>query len=209
MKVGGDFCLWCIAHNIACPASINLAALIEQALAETPDEDCVRHADPRWIVHSTTLAAWHGIHHDGLLKSLAFLRQEGKEPIGLGLKELGDPPEYAEHIVFGSMEGFGAEIVVASRGRGRIVTDPDQSYEPCIRLYFDNHSIIRNGLIVRDGLHLAKVHQSLPLVPYMVATVTAGDFPKQTWCPRTFSTAANDLFLCRMNEEVKEVRQPS
>lgn len=203
-----DFLRYEKRHNrnviISCPESINLGALVEQALAETPNEDCVRPTDPRWAVHSTTSAAWHDICRDGMLKSIALLHEEGKETTGLGIEELGEPPDYSEHIVLGQVEGMAPEFVVASRGRGRIVTEPDQPYEPGVRIYFDSHLIIRNGLAVRDGLHLAKVHQRLPLSPYGVAAITAGDFPQQTWRPRTFLKAANDLFLGRMSGEMKE-----
>lgn len=189
---------------ISCPESFELGTLVERALTETPEEHCVRPTDPRWVVHSTTLAAWRDICRHGMLKSLALLRQEGKQTIGLGIEELGEPPDYAEYIVLGEMEEIGAEIVVASRGRGRIVTDPDQPYEPGVRIYFHNHLIIQSGLAARDGPHLAKVHQRLPLAPYMMAAITAKDFRQQTWCPRTFSNAANDLFLGRTRVDPKE-----
>ena len=49
------------------------------------------------------------------------------------------------------------EIVVASYQAGRFVMDGQASYAPGIRLYFDSHRIIRDGLGTRDGLHLIKV----------------------------------------------------
>ena len=47
-----------------------------------------------------------------------------------------------------------------------------------------------------------KPHRSLTLSPYMIAAVTAEDFPQQTWCPRTFCKAANNLFLGRICKNV-------
>jgi hypothetical protein len=95
------------------------------------------------------------------------------------------------------MEAVSPEIVVASRAKNQIVDDADRPYIPCVRIYIDNHLLIRNGLTMRDGLHNTKVHQRLHLSPYMAAAITAKDFPQQTWCPRTFSKAANNLFLGR------------
>jgi len=180
---------------ISCPESIDLDVFIEQALAETPDEKCVRSSDPRWVVHSTTLAAWSDIRQDGMLKSFALLREEGKQTIGLGIEKLGDPPDFANYVMLGSMEAVSPEIVVASRVKNQIIDDADRPYEPGVRIYIDNHLIIRDGLTVRDGLHNTKVRKSLPLSPYMAAAITAEDLPQQTWCPRTFSKAANNFFL--------------
>jgi len=182
---------------ISCPESIDLDTFIEQALAETPDKNHVRPTDPRWVVHSTTLAAWHDICQDGMLKSLALLREEGNQTIGLGIDKLGDPPDFANYVMLGSMEAVSPEIVVASREENQIIDDTNRPYVPGVRIYIDNHLIIRDGLTVRDGLHNTKVRQRLPLSPYMAAAITAKDFPQQMWRPRTFSKAANKLFLER------------
>ncbi|MDD5483537.1 MAG: hypothetical protein PHP98_07795 [Kiritimatiellae bacterium] len=194
-----DFLIYNKRHKrnviILCPESINLDTFIAQALEETPDENRVRSTDPRWVVHSTPLAAWHNIRQDGMLKSLALLRENGKQTIGLGIEKLGDPPDFANYVMLGSMEAVSPEIVVASRAKNQIVDDADRPYVPGVRIYFDNHLIIRNGLTVRDGLHNTKVRKRLHLSPYMAAAITAKDFPEQTWCPRTFSKAANNLFL--------------
>jgi len=185
---------------ISCPEFIELEKFIAQALAETPDESFVRPSDPRWVVHSTTLAAWNDIRQDAMLKSLALLREEGKQLIGLGMEKLGDPLEFANYVMLAPMEAVSPEIVIASRMENQIMDDPDRPYEPGVRLYFDNHLIIRNGLAVRDGIHNIKVHRSLPLSPYMAAAVTAKDLPRQTWCPRTFCKAANRLFPGKIND---------
>lgn len=186
---------------IACPKSINLKTFIEQALAETPDENRVRPTDPKWVIHSTTLAAWDDIRQDAMLKSLALLREEGKQTIGMGIEKLGDPPDFANYVMLGSMEAVSPEVVVASRAKNQIIDYTDRPYIPGVRIYIDNHLIIRDGLIVRDGLHNTKICKCLPLSPYMSAAITAKDFPQQTWCPRTFSKAANNFFLGERNQE--------
>lgn len=183
---------------LSCPERLDVDALVRQALRDTPPAPIVRPEDPRWVVHSTTIDAWASIRADGCLKSLAALRREGNSILGLGLDELGEPPDYADHVVLGRVDQVNAEHVVSSREKGHIVTDPDLPYRPGVRLYFDNHTIIGAGLAVRDGLHLTKVHHELPLSPYMVASVSVTELPGQTWTPHMFWKAANDLFCHRI-----------
>jgi hypothetical protein len=74
------------------------------------------------------------------------------------------------------------------------VTDENATYEPGVRLYFDNHRIIEDGLGVRDGLHLMKVHRRLPLEPYLLAAVRAADLDpvrEGGWTLRSFVARAN------------------
>ena len=96
------------------------------------------------------------------------------------------------------MASIASEHVVSSQQKGRIVTQEDLPYEPGVRLYFDLPRILAAGLGVRDGTHVTKVRDHLPLHPYMVAAVgvdqvaTADGTP--SWTPRTFLEAANAYF---------------
>ena len=172
-------------------------------MRDTPETATVRSEDPEWVVHSTTINAWGSIQADGCVRSLAALQRQGKRISGLGLDELGEPPGYADYVVLGRVDEVNAEHVVSSRQKGRIVTDADLPYQPGVRLYFDNHMIIGAGLAVRDGLHLTKVYHELPLSPYMAASVSVTELPDQTWTPRTFWKAANDLFLRKNGAELE------
>ena len=192
---------------LSCPDSWDIDALVRQALQDTPESTTVRPQDPRWAVHLTTVNAWASIQKDGCVKSLAALQAEGKKVSGLGRDELGEPPDYVDHVVLGRVDEMSAEHVVSSRQKGHIVTDADLPYQPGVRLYFDNHSIIRAGLAARDGLHLAKVHHQLPLLPYMVASVSVTELADQSWTPRTFWKAANDLFFHKIGAERQEVTE--
>jgi hypothetical protein len=87
---------------------------------------------------------------------------------------------------------------MASKQAGDFRLDPDTSYTPGVRLYFDLHAIIRDGLGVRDGLHLVKVRNHLPLTPYLLGAVgledvAAGD-PGKDWTPRLFTQQADRIF---------------
>jgi hypothetical protein len=69
---------------------------------------------------------------------------------------------------------------------------------PGVRLYLDAHSIIGNGLAVRDGVHVLKVHNRLPLVPYLATAIGVKEVdPRgevQEWTPRLFVSRANQCF---------------
>jgi hypothetical protein len=182
------------------PPDIDGDTFVKDALAQTPPPHVVRDSDPKWVTHSTDLDAWTRIRADGALKSSATLLAEGAKPDDLGFRVLGEPAEYADYVMLGSMERVGGEHVVASRQAGRIVTDEDRPYEPGVRLYFDNHALIRAGLGERDGAHLIKAAGRLPLEPYLVEAVSARDVEVEAsvaWTPATFHAAANASFLGR------------
>lgn len=66
--------------------------------------------------------------------------------------------------------------------------------------------MIRDSLIVRDGLHGAKVHDHLPLDPYLVASVTPADLDPEgeiaVWTPKSFCLAALEYFSNVVGEPV-------
>ena len=100
--------------------------------------------------------------------------------------------------MLGGVGGTSPEAVLASKQAGRFVLDEDAIHEPGVRLYFDNHRIITDGLGTRDGVHLIKVYQHLPLTPYLLAAISVDDVQlennAQMWTPRTFVAKANEAF---------------
>jgi hypothetical protein len=182
------------------PPDIDPAVYVAQAIASTPAPNEIRPEDPPVLVHSTSLAAWQSIRADGALKSAAQLTHTGSpnsQDHGLLDDYLRhEPPEYRDHIMLGEIASCGPEMVVASYQAGRFVMDEQATYQPGVRLYFDNHRIIRDGLGVRDGLHVMKVRQRLPLRPYLIAAICAQDLsPNDTWTLRAFVDQANaELF---------------
>jgi hypothetical protein len=183
---------------LAAPANVNLPLFAAAALAATPAGTVIRATDAQYVVHSTSPAAWGQICRCGCLKSLARLRREGVDVPGMGFAEFGEPADYAEHVMFAPLDGISPEIVVNCLLQGKFVYDENVPYTPGVRLYFDGHAIIRDGLAVRDGIHFLKVHDHLPLGPYLLAAVTAETVatPGQvdSWTPRTFLHAANAWF---------------
>lgn len=183
---------------VACPADINAESLVEQALAEHPEGSFLTREESRWLVHSTDLAAWESIRGCGELRSLARLGREGYNVLALGVTELGEPSDYAEYVMLGLPGMPGPENVVASRRLGTIFTEENTPYTPGVRLYFDGHRIIDDGLAVWDGVHLIKVRDHLPLKPYLVMAVSAATVDPESqvseWTPRAFLEAADAYF---------------
>jgi hypothetical protein len=174
-------------------------AIVTRALAETPDRSEIRPDDPRWWVHSTPLPNWEKIQACGELRAHVRLQQEGLSQPGVGLFAFGEPADYSEYVMLAWALAIGPEHVVSSQQKGCLITEDDTPYEPGVRLYFDGHRIIRDGLAVSDGLHLLKVHDHLPLDPYLVAAITARDLDPtgevRTWTPWTFLNESNECFF--------------
>jgi hypothetical protein len=185
------------------PKDLDVDAFVAHALAQTPPAGVVRPDDPAFIVHSTALAAWDSIRADGLLKAASGL--EARPRLLDPSSELGrylqhEPPEYGDYIMFGELGSTTPEKIVASYRAGRFMLDDDAVYEPGVRLYFDNHRIIRDRRITRDGLHATKVYRQLPLSPYLLAAIRVVDLDPhreiEAWTPRAFAVRADQAF-CR------------
>jgi len=113
----------------------------------------------------------------------------------IGLKPMLEPPDYSDYIMLDVLNGCG-ELVVNSRQLGYVCTDPNALYAPGIRLYFDVRKMIRDKIAVRDGLHLLKVKDRLSLADYLIAAISAEDFPEaMKWTPTLFTEKANQLFF--------------
>ncbi len=197
-----DFLRYENAHGrnviVACPADVAIDSLGARALENTPAGAIIRQNDPRWVVHSATLETGELIRGSGCLKSFARLKAEGVPAHGIGFRELGEPDDFPEYVMLGEFNGIGCESVVASQAKGRVFTEEHTPYTPGVRLYFDAHKIITAGIAVRDGLHTLKVHDHLPLHPYLRAALTAADVDPQgtvkVWTPRAFLERSNAWF---------------
>ena len=204
-----DFLRYEHAHHrtviLSFPEDMDGDTYVAQALSRTPAAHIVRPEDPPVIVHTTTLRAWESILSDGELKAASELAVRGQRtpdnsdaPSEIDQYLSNEPPEYKSYIMFGEMDSIAPEMVVASYQAGRFVLDEQAMYEPGVRLYFDNHRIIRDGLGTRDGLHLIKVHRRLPLQPYLLAAIRVVDLAPETkvahWTLRAFVDRANEAF---------------
>ena len=183
---------------VALPERLSGRRFVDEALSQVSAAPLVRDSDPRWVVHSTSEGAWRGIQSDEALRALSELSGCEVPVGGLGVRDLGEPPDFTEHVVLGRIDTFSAEVVVSSQQKRRLCEDPDASYEPGVRLYFDAHAIVTSGLAVRDGRHTLKVHRRLPLGPFLAAAIAAGDLVRPrgstVWTPRTFTVSANAAF---------------
>lgn len=156
-----------------------------------------RSTDEEFMVHSTSRLTWECIKKDKSLLSPNMLKAEGREIMEIGLKPMLEPSDYSDYIMLDVLDGCG-ELVVNSRQLGYVCTDPNALYTPGIRLYFDVRKMIQDKIVIRDGLHLLKVKDRLPLADYLTATISAEDFPEDTkWTPTLFTKKANQLFFDR------------
>ncbi len=188
------------------PGDMDIDQYIEEAQSKVPGPNVVRPDDPKIVVHSTTLEAWKKIRTDGQLKSAAELSRSSFQPVRIieSSSEVGryltdEPPEYSDYIMFGTITSTTPEKIVASYQAGRFVLDDNAIYEPGVRLYFDNQRMIRDDLIVRDGLHTTKVYKRLPLSAYLLAAIGVNDVDPcqevKTWTLQSFMERADNLFF--------------
>jgi len=175
---------------------------IERSLAyRCYPSDHVRKTDPAFAVHSTLLTSYEKIIKDGHLKSTSRLNKEGILKKAIGVEQLGEPQDYLNYIMFAVLDGkgSGSELLVNSHLMGKICFDPDVPYVPQARMYFDVHKMIKDGLVIRDGVHLAKVFDTLPLNDYLLLTVLEKDVilpdGETHWTPSLFKKYANDFFF--------------
>ena len=203
-----DFLKYENAHGrtviLSFPEDIDVKKFVAQALYNTPPAYLVRPDDPEIIVHSTTLAAWENIQSSGMLKAASLLGfNKGQTGNPQELSEIEryyqtEPSEYADYIMFGGMDSTEPEMVLASKRAGRFMLDQNEPYEPGVRLYLNNHRIISDGLGTRDGLHLIKVFELLPLKPYLLEAIGAGEADPENkikkWTPLTFMEKTNKVF---------------
>jgi hypothetical protein len=187
-------------------SGVATASHIEALEKQTPSPGIIRDSDEPFLVHSTDATAWRKIQSAGELTATAFLstgrnKSDPSDETAEYMRH--EPPEYKEHIMFGSVSTTSTEVVVSAFQKKKMVLREDVEYDPGARIYIDNHTLIRDGLDVRDGLHTMKVHGHLSL-KYMAAVVTVDDVEMphglHRWTPRTFTEKANELFRARMKE---------
>ncbi len=160
----------------------------------------LRAKEPRVLVHSTTTESWDSIREEGELLSWNTLKARGalreQEPIGAAL---GDPEDFRDYIMFGG--GVTGELIVSSKQKGHLCTDPHIDYLAGARLYFDAALMARDGLLLRDGCHM-KVRDRLPLEPYLIwaADWKAAGLGSPGSQPETFANLADGEFSRRFKE---------
>lgn len=186
------------------PPKMDVDEYVTHALASTPDSNTVRSEDPAILIHATTQAAWESIQADQTLKAASQLakkpdRSGGEAKVGeIEAYLFDEPPEYKDYIMFGGMDSCVPEMILASNYAGKFILDEEATFKPGVRLFFDNHRIIRDGLATRDGLHVNKVHLHLPLQPYWLFSAEVDDLDPQRqvkeWTIRNFVEQANAAF---------------
>ena len=155
----------------------------------------LRDYEPEILIHSTPLSSWESIKKSGYLKSWNCVKKENPdfetEPIGA---KLGDLEDYRDYIMF-SDGNVMAEVVVASKEKGYIEMDVNAPYTPGARLYLDAKKMAKDGLLVRDGIHLPKIKNEILLAKYLIWPCTAADLKiDEISTPLEFTKTANERF---------------
>ena len=179
--------------------ALDVAEYVGDALASTPPAQQIRGYDPKIVVHSTTRERWPLIIESGRLLSASELSKVGQEVRAIGLETFGESAEYREFIHFSPFGKPNGEVVVLSRGLGRVCTDFEAEYVPGARIYLDAGRMIRDGIAVLDGLHVFKVRRVLELERYLVDAITSKDVggDESEWAPRRFAASADAEFCKR------------
>ncbi|MDY4139418.1 MAG: hypothetical protein SOY30_08785 [Eubacteriales bacterium] len=183
---------------VLCMSEAEYAEVIACYQGHGHSDRFLRPDEPLALIHSTPPDSWAHIRQDGMLKSWNRLCREGflqeTQPIG---RQLGDPADFSDYIMFGS--GVTGELVVSSRQRGGIAMDPSVPYTPGARLYFDAARMAADGLLLRDGCHI-KVKDELPLQPYLLFAATWENIglERAVSSPAAFARQADECFRQRL-----------
>lgn len=159
-------------------------------------KDCfLRNYESKVLVHSTTIENARSILNDKKIKSWNILRQEKNDwearPIG---SLLGDIDDFSNYVMLSGVNQNN-EIISASKQFGRIIMDDSCEYIAGARFYLDAERLAKDGLILRDGVHL-KVKDFISLSKYMIWYSTAdilGINGKTT--PKKFMELSNKKFF--------------
>ena len=184
----------------------DIEGMIRQAIAVTPDPSLRREYDPSVLVHSTTDDRLECIRSSGAILPSSMLRQSQHTMRLVGFEDLGEPPEYIDFVHFAELGSATGEVIVLSHRDGRINTDFDAEYTPGARIYLSFDSLLADGKLWRDGLHVVKALGPVALARYSIETITWRDFPNSAtpWTPRSFATAADTEFVLRHPELGRE-----
>lgn len=158
------------------------------------NEKTLREYESDVMVHTTTFEAYNGIIHDGSIKCWNILKEQKSDfeekPIG---NLLGDIADFSNYVMLSPIS-VNNEIIVASKQKGIIDINPNQTYRAGCRFYLDAKKLANDGLLLRDGQHI-KVRNEIPLDKYLIWYSTAEKIglPAQT-TPSEFFEKSNKKF---------------
>lgn len=158
------------------------------------DESLLREYEPTVMVHTTTFEAYREIIADGSIKCWNILKQQkesfDEKPIG---SLLGDIDDFSNYVMLSPVD-VNNEIIVASKQKGAIDINPNQTYQAGCRFYLDAKKLANDGLLLRDGQHI-KVKNEIPLDKYLIwfSTAEKTGLPAET-TPIKFFELSNNKF---------------
>jgi len=149
---------------------------------------------PRVLVHSTSLETSIKITNEAKIRALKYLTINTKiDSTEISKYQKNEPEEFSEYVMLGEVEG-NTELVIAMYQKDTFNISENEIYKPGARIYLDTEKMDRDGLIVRDGIHIGKVHKEIELNKYLIKTITVNDFPfVEEWTPKKFKDACNSV----------------
>jgi hypothetical protein len=143
----------------------------------------------------------------GHILSRIELDKKGIRHLDFGREYLNEPSDYYDFIEFGDIDGYGGEIVVASKTQKRFVSKNNE-YSPGGRIYIRKESLMKlDGYVDFLDHYCVKGMVELANVEYEIIEVN--DFNERKWTPRIFLEAANELFKQRIEEKLKKIPETS
>lgn len=164
------------------------------------NEKALREYETSVMVHTTTFESYKEILSDGSIKCWNMLKRQKdsfeEKPIG---SLLGDIEDFSNYVML-SPVGVNNEIIVASKEKGCIDINPNQTYRAGCRFYLNAEKLANDGLMLRDGQHL-KVKKEIPLDKYLIWYSTAEriNLPPET-TPLEFFEMSNKEFYKKFTE---------
>ncbi|MGN1203208.1 MAG: hypothetical protein ACI4RF_07915 [Eubacterium sp.] len=159
------------------------------------DESVLREYEPTVMIHTTTLEAHKEIIADGSIKCWNRLKQQKEiyedKPIG---SLLGDIEDFSNYVMLSPID-VNNEIIVASKQKGTIDTNPNQTYQAGCRFYLNAKKLANDGLLLRDGQHI-KVKIEISLDKYLIWYSTADriGLPVETTPNRFFELSNKEFY---------------
>jgi len=159
----------------------------------------IEHFLPKTLVHSTSYSVYESIMRDGKLIAPFFLPEQERWNYQHDRSDVdryldNEPDEYKQYVMLGTMEAK-TELIMAMYQKKSFSIDENVRYEPGVRFYFDAYKMLNDGLIVFDGIHIAKVYQGIELDRYLMRAISYRELERtQPWTPKAFQECANRLF---------------
>ena len=174
--------------------SMENRSILEELIKQKP----VR-AIPNILIHSTNKAIFSKILKDKKLIAPCFIGEKkrwnyGNEPSEIERYLDNEPEEYKKFVMLEEMNGNSELVMCMYQHKSFNVTE-ETCYEPGVRFYLNARKMHEDGILVFDGVHLAKVYKKIDFDKYLEATIRIDDLEtRELWNPKIFQDMSNKYY---------------